>query len=544
VTPNLEKGKRLALGIGPEALTAVLAIVASTAIAGDAFGKGFPLDDAWIHMVYGSALLHTGALQYNDGHAATGCTSPVWAMVVALAHLIALAKGPSLRAVACVQSFGIAAHAAESVLAARLVRAWTTQPRWAPALALGAGALVSCAPTLAFASASGMEVPLAGALLLAAMLAVSRGRWTAAGAVAGIAAVTRPEAVLALLAVALLAVAMEPPRVALRALGAGLVPILARIARDLIVSGHPLPATFYIKARPGVQPVGRALSRGFVEVLGGMRPASHVAFWVCVAVALAVGAVAFARRDHGAPGLRPLRLIGATAALGLAYSAGISALTPMQLPHAFYYQRYLAPPLTMMIVAAFAAVPSLAQFALQGRLRLWLAASCVLAALAVGDEVSAWRFERHRFADEVSSINALQVTIGRWVNESLAPGAVVWTVDAGAIRYWGRHPTVDLIRLNTPELFVGLKVKKAWWPSAVALIPGLFQLVTPEPLLESALVVDAPSDSSQWRDASRHEVYRCRPDADHARDNRVVVFFQQDILLGVGRCVSDRKGTD
>jgi len=130
------------------------------------------------------------------------------------------------------------------------------------------------------------------------------------------------------------------------------------------------------------------------------------------------------------------------------------------------------------------------------------------------------------------------VTIGHWVDGNLPPGAVIWTVDAGAIRYWGRHPTVDLMQLNTPELFDGPKVRKAWWPSAVALIPNVFQLVTPQPLLDIALVVETKGDSGIWREGSRHEVYRCRQGAEQTQDNRVIVFYQERMLLAVGRCVS------
>jgi hypothetical protein len=529
--------QRLALRIGPEAVAAGLGLLAAVIVAGPSLGEGFPLDDAWIHMVYGSALRHTGALQYNDGQSSAGCTSPVWAFAVALAHLVAGATGPSLRTVAWVQGFGIAAHVVQAILAACLARAWAPELRWAPAMALGGGALVACAPTLGFAAASGMEVPLEGALLLGAMLAAVSGRWIAAGAIAGIAAVTRPEGVLAVIAIGVLAATIERPLVALGALGAGAVPVLARVARDWSVSGRPLPATFYVKANPGADPIAHSLARGFVNVLGGMRPASHIFFWVCVATAIGLGAVAMVQRVRHGRRLLTQGAIGAAAAIGLAYSAGISVLYYMQLPRSFYYQRYLAPPLTLMTVAGYAALAWFSHMALHSKRRMAVALPCLLAALAVGDEMAAWGMERARFAGDVAAINALQVTIGRWIDSNLPPGAVVWSVDAGAIRYWGRHPTVDLIRLNTPELFDGPRVKKAWWPTAVAVITNIFQVVTPESLLDIAFVAETPGESGMWHKASRHEVYRCRPDSIRAQDNRVMVVFQERVLLSVGRCV-------
>lgn len=50
--------------------------------------EGFPLDDAWIHMVYGRAVAQKGYLAYNDGIASTGCTSPLWACLIGIIHLL------------------------------------------------------------------------------------------------------------------------------------------------------------------------------------------------------------------------------------------------------------------------------------------------------------------------------------------------------------------------------------------------------------------------------------------------------------------------
>ena len=49
---------------------------------------GFPLDDAWIHMVYGRSLASEGLLAYNPGVPSSGCTAPLWAVCVGLAHLL------------------------------------------------------------------------------------------------------------------------------------------------------------------------------------------------------------------------------------------------------------------------------------------------------------------------------------------------------------------------------------------------------------------------------------------------------------------------
>ncbi len=515
-------------------MAASIAVVAALAVTGPALGKGFPLDDAWIHMVYGLALRTHGALEYDDGRSAAGCTSPAWAVLVALGHLVAGAGGPSMRAVAVVQAVGVALHAAQAALAARLARAWTPVRRWTLPLALSGGMLVACAPTLAYAGGSGMEVPFTGAMLLATLLAATRRRWMLAGALAGLSTLVRPEASLAVPAVALTALLLRRRMDAAKALGAGLLAPLALCARDLAVSGRPLPATFYVKANPGAQPIGRSLQRGLVDVLGHMAPASHGALWACLAAAVALGAVALARRRPAAR----VAMIGITALLGLAYAGGISALSFFEKPSAFYYQRYVAPPLVLVLIAGVAGLAWLARGAVRGGARCAAWSPWVLVLAALVDETGRWGDDCVRFAADVASTNAQQVAIGRWIDANVRPGGVVWTIDAGAVRYWGRRPTVDLIRLNTPELFDGVKVDREFWPSVIAVIPEIFQTGTAsqEPILERALVAESPTAAPGAREAWRHEVDRCLPSSATARDNRVVVLYQRSQVIASGRC--------
>ena len=519
---------------GPEIAAAGLAVAAALAVTGPSLGQGLPLDDAWIHMVYGLSLRTHGALQYDDGRAATGCTSPAWAAVAALSHLLTGAAGPSMRAATALQVAGIALHAAQAALAARLARAWAPSRRWAAPLALSAGALVACAPTLAFAAASGMEVPLAGLVLLGALLAATRGRWALAGALAGLGVLVRPEVALAVLALPLAALALRRGRDAGVALGAGIVAPLALIARNLVVSGRPLPATFYVKVNPGAQPLARSLERGLVEVLGRMAPASHGALWACVGAAVALGAMAVARRR---PAARPA-MVGVAASLGLAYAGGIAALSYFEKPSAFYYQRYVAPPLVLLLVSGIAGAAWLARWAALHGTR-WMAwAPCALALAGVGDEALAWGAARARFAADVASTSAQQVRIGRWIDANVRPGGVVWTIDAGAVRYWGRRPTVDLIRLNTPELFEGSQVDRAFWPAVIVVIPEIFQsaAASPEPMLELALVAESPGAATGATQGWRHEVHRCVPSSATAHDGRVVVFFHKQQVIASGHC--------
>jgi arabinofuranosyltransferase len=48
----------------------------------------------------------------------------------------------------------------------------------------------------------------------------------------------------------------------------------------------------------------------------------------------------------------------------------------------------------------------------------------------------------------------MNVRLGRWVNAHLAPDAIVAVNDAGAIRYFGRRTTIDLLGLNHHEVLM------------------------------------------------------------------------------------------
>jgi hypothetical protein len=192
-----------------------------------------------------------------------------------------------------------------------------------------------------------------------------------------------------------------------------------------------------------------------------------------------------------------------------------------------------------MIVAAVASVAWLGRPIRGGlRGRVAVAAPLVLALAGVVDEALGWRSDRTRFAADVAATNAKQVRIGKWIDATLPADAVVWTIDAGAVRYWGRRRTVDLVRLNTPELFDGPLVKTDWWPTAIVVIPAIFQTATAEPLLDVVLVAGSPWAVSGERDASRQEVHLCLPAAARARDGRVLVLYLKEQVIAVGKCVA------
>ena len=450
-------------------------------------------------LVYGLELARHGTLAYNEGIAATGATSPLWALVAALAHLVVGARGPSMAAAAALKLFGTLAHAASSALAARCARLASPRPSLAPVMALVAGLLVAVCPLLAFAAVSGMEVGLAGALLLASLLAAARGRTLLAGLMVALAFLARPECILVAPAVFLL-LALGAPRwktgfnrgAAASAIATFVVAAL--FLRNDLVSGRPLPATFYAKAAPvhGSVMVQVRLERVFGDVLGALVPTSSRLFWALVGIAVVAGIARVARA----------RALPAVAALvALAYVATVASMVRVTTADIFYFQRYVAPAIPLLIVAATSGaataltVASRLLRALRPRVRLraLVVACATLGAASVLLELLPLPAARDRYDADVATIDAVQVALGRFLERSTAGSAVVWSMDAGAVRYWGQRFVVNLGKLNTPDLLVNGEVRAGYEADAlVTLEGGPIRVVAGEHTLVQVFAVRAP----------------------------------------------------
>ncbi len=535
--------------IAPEILAAALAVAAALYVAGRALDDGFPLDDAWIHLQYGLELKKSGTLAYNDGIASTGATSPLWATFCAMAHVLAGASGPSMAAAAWSKGFGVALHVLTAVLSCRLARACVTRRRWATPAALGAGGIVATSSVLDFAAVSGMEVALTSALMVGAALASVRGRVWIAGALGGLAVIARPECVVMVPAIVAVVAMQSRGRDAIvrgaKAFGAAAIPVALLVARNVAVSKLPLPATFYVKATPGAQTLASALRTGFVDVLGRTHPTSRVAFWFFVASAIVLGAIAFTQRvrktGRAAQSIQRSLSVGAFTLAAIVYSVGVAAINVVGNPSSFYYRRYFAPPLPLLVVGAVCAAIAIAAIVARSvpssRRALVVVIPAVVFIAAIVDDVAALGAPRAQYADDVRSINGLQVTTGMYVRDHVSPSGVVWTIDAGAVRYWGGHRTVDLARLNTREVFHGTKVPKDWWPEAIVTIPEVFQAFAPDGLLDVGMSAPSPVPATEAeRMLWRHEVYLCRKNANEHPDNRVLVLLYKSELIAVGRC--------
>ena len=130
--------------------------------------------------------------------------------------------------------------------------------------------------------------------------------------------------------------------------------------------------------------------------------------------------------------------------------------------HLFRYQQGIAPLAILVIAAGW------------GRLAWWAwrtlprAAGVLVGALAALGPAAVWlsflvgaNLEMVPFyARNCENIFHQQVRVGRWIDANLPSNAIVGLNDAGAIAYYGRRSTVDLIGLTSAGLRAGLPLRR------------------------------------------------------------------------------------
>jgi arabinofuranosyltransferase len=410
----------------------------------DAAWTGFPLDDAWIHMVYSRSLATTGLPCYNGSEAENGFTSPLWMILGVLPQWAERSAG--LSAVTGVKVLGLffgwlAACAAASFLLRTGCRL--------PAAAFG-GLLVALAPPLVFAALSGMEVTLAILLLISAFSAYRSGAFLRAGVLSAFALLARPEAILlpALLAVLLLwenRVGFGRRLFGLaKLLAPGSAAIGAWVGYSLYATGLPLPNTFYMKFQGGEMLSAAPFSEPFVEAWRQLGPMVLVP----LAVLSLVGIVRALRLAEGKV------FAVAPFVFGLVFLFAIWATRemPAGCMRYYYWWRYLLPALPFLLLPAVFGLDLVA--GIKGGKGARLAGAG--AAILLGGFVLFAVCHRYaavagQYAWNCRNINEVQVDLGRWIDRNLPPGAAVAVNDAGALRYFGNRRTIDLIGLNRHE---------------------------------------------------------------------------------------------
>ncbi len=417
-----------------------IALVVAMALA---VGLMWPLrdyvtDDTYIHLRYAEHLARGEGLVFNTGERVYGCTSPLW--VALLADGMALGIDGLLTAkilglVATLASIGFFLQLLRRTVATPEIRALAT-------VAWGSHAW------MARWAMSGMETPLAVALVLAGFVAFTEGQqWGArpvrTGTLWALGALARPEAAFLLGLWGIFLIADTENRVGIRRLLFGAVPPLVIYGGWLLFArvyfGTFLPQTLSAKAA-GAGGTGFSIDdlRREIEIIGATDGA--------LLIAMVLAAVFGFRR------LLPVRMLGQR----LLPWAWVFALPALYVARGVpVISRYLLPLLPILawlawrtIEIAFAGEP------VEPRRRSPAIALSLLLALAViaqNGYVYRTRVLPHVREFSAGMQNGL-VKWGKWFRVHTPRSSVIATPDIGAIGYFSDRRVIDLAGLVTPGM--------------------------------------------------------------------------------------------
>ena len=400
-------------------------------------GPGFPLDDAWGHLVYGRSLATLHGLAYNPGQPEAGVTSPLWTYLCAVpAGLVEW--GVLTRPDLAMRLLGLLCGYLACLVGARLARRAGLWPQ------IAAIVLLTFDPLLLACRFSGMELPLFALLLLLFVEAQLDDRASRLGWLCGLAVLTRPEG-LALLALA------APRQLSTRSRALAFLPpvlicLLPFAAWNQWIAGHPWPNTWSNKAE-FVFHAGDLLS-----AIGALTRDTGFG-WALIPL-LVAGGFSLEGVVH-----RMARTLLVTAGV-LLFGVLLTRRMPLgfdglRIP--FYFERYALLAWPLVLVVAAAGVASLVRTAWAGAHCKPLAGLALAAPLLVTLLLS-YRVPIHalgvrqRFAAECADVEALNVAAGTWIDQHLSRTALVATHDAGAVRYFGKRPVLDIFGNNDARM--------------------------------------------------------------------------------------------
>lgn len=448
---------------------------------------GVPLDDSWIHYRFAKNLRAGQGFSFNPEKPTPGSTAPLWVAILSLVGGEYLIPSKVLSVLAYLGSAMMVALLAGQAGAGRVY-----------AFLAGAGALA--AGRLAWAAPSGMET---AAFTLTSLLALwlwgraPRGESsTLASLVFGLACLLRPEGYLLLaLSACTWAIHNRPwearqgptvgksgegqvqggPLIAqLQGLSGACRPILRHLILaglvalpylifSLTTSGRLLPNTFYVKS-----------------FTGSCQPGLNYFLWILSLFVLDNPLLAWL----GIYGLARTWRVGSWRALPQ-LALGGAWLVALPLAYGFiapcisgYYTRYTTPTVPVMMVFAALGGQEL-EAALQRRRgergdpasgsrvvsllegilgwierresRPGLAKALMVEGLLLG-LIPTLLFWAPYYAWGVADIQAMHVSVGRWLAAHTAPGDVLALNDVGAIGFLADREVIDLMGLISPEV--------------------------------------------------------------------------------------------
>ncbi len=411
------------------ALVALAGVVFFLIMSAITYRIGFPLDDAWIHLVYARNLAEHGEWAFRLGEHSAGSTAPLWTVLLAIGFLIRLAPYVWTFFLGWLALTSIAILA--ETTARRFVKSYQPRFPWV-------GSFLALEWHLTWSATSGMETLLHGLLAMTVLVALmmrSR-RYLTLGLLAGLSVWVRPDGLTLLGPIVFTALFQEDSFSSrLRAIvnlliGFGAL-FLPYLAFNLYLSGSPMPNTFYAKQ---AEYEAYWLSKSLTERLTGyILPILASPF-----IALLPGMFLWMRE-----GIRQ-RNWGALA--GVIWFLGYIGIYFMRLP-AYQHGRYIIPALPVLYLWGMLGLISyLTSPRAHPRISLMWKTTVILLTLSfqfIGARQNAL---------DVVWIETQMVRTANWVNQNLPAHTVLAVHDIGAIGYYTQNPLIDLAGLLTPDV--------------------------------------------------------------------------------------------
>ncbi len=393
-----------------------------------------PFEDAYITYRYAQHVASGLGFVYNVGERVEGCTSLSWTVLLAAVAKLGLPLAPMSQFLSII---GGIALALTTLSLSRTCVARHDSDGWQ--LLPVAGVIAS--GTWAYYSGSGMETTTFAALITGAVrLAIieKNGRASLlAGLLFGLAAMTRPEAIAYVAAVAI-AIFCGESRRDMTKLGIGFLTLfIPFFGARYWYFGYPFPNTYYAKAAPSVS----LFEAGFVHAEVFLT--SQV-FWLPFAAAVGLGIV---RRQ------RVWRILAAVVLVAFLNAIFVGG-------DAFPYFRLFLPAFPCGAVALVATVRELgarwrtrrAAMASPGLIAAWIVFTFAAQFLPTRTLFSRRLESEWSRVAAIGRINADYFEVGEWLRQNATPNTLLALNAAGIVPFVSGLRTLDMLGLNNVHI--------------------------------------------------------------------------------------------
>jgi hypothetical protein len=439
-------------------MAALLAVVYYVRMA----NGGFPLDDSWIHQVYGRNLAQTGQWAFVPGVPSAASTSPLYTVLLSIGYKL------NIPFRLWTYGLGVLALWVTGMVGARMAERVMAKQKY---VGLLTGLSLILAWHLIWAAASGMETMLFGMWTLVLVWLAQREldersvkvrdvglRGLSFGVLAALATLTRPEG-LALAGLIGLVMLITRPQKSWRefwiwGIGAGAgfaLAIAPYLALNLQLTGGLLPDTAAAKQAENAP----LLSDSYPQRIWNMVQPITAGGQILLLPGMIYFAIVTIRQIRA--NRRPLFYL-----LPLLWAVGLILLYAARLPAYYQHGRYVIPALPSFIVTGVVGtfyLIGLGKTTVAGRvLSRSLAIAAVLAFVYFAAIPGAGVYRQ-----DVRIIDEEMVTAAQWIADNIAPEELLAVHDIGAVGYFAPRPILDLAGLVSPEIVPFINDEASLW---------------------------------------------------------------------------------